>query len=348
MESPKISVCIPAFNRANVLTELIDSIVKQDYRSFEIVIAEDFSPDREEISKIVRSYIKRYPSLVNYYENEKNLGYDGNLRHLFELAKGEYVFFMGNDDLMCPGALKKVSEVLNRYSNIGVVLRSYAAFEGTPDNIVQIFRYFDKERFFPAGENTISTIYRRSVVIPGMVVHRESAVKYASDRYDGTLLYQLYLVAQILTEKNAVYVPDITVLYRTGGSPDFGNSSVEMGRYKPREQTPESSLYFIKGMLDIAREVGDARGARIYRPILRDLANYSYPLLSIQAGQPKILFLKYTFNLAKMGLGRYSLFWLYVVSILTFGPKRVEKLIIWAKQKLGYTPSLGKIYKGEG
>jgi len=347
MATQIFSVCIPAYNRAKLLAELLDSVVNQEYGNFEIVIAEDYSPQRIQIGNIIKDYTERYPGIIRYFENETNLGYDGNLRRLIELAQGEYVFFMGNDDLMCPKALALVDDAINRYTDIGVVLRSYATFDGTPDNVVQTFRYFNKERFFPAGTETISTIYRRSVVIPGMVIHRESAIKYATDRYDGTLLYQLYLVAQILTEKNAVFIPDVTVLYRTGGVPDFGNADAEKRKFEPQNQTPQSSLHFIRGMLDIAHAVGEECGLPIYRPILRDLANYSYPLLSVQANKPISIFIRYGFDLAKMGVGQYPLFWIYWLSILLLGTKRVDRLISVIKKRLGYTPTLGKVYEGK-
>lgn len=346
MRTPRISVCIPAYNRADLLPSLLDSILEQDYSDFEVVISEDDSPERVAIRAVVDDYLVQYPGQIKYFENPATLGYDGNLRHLFELASGEYVFFMGNDDLMCPNALAKVGESLGRHPNVGVLLRSYAAFEGIPENITQTFRYFERELFFPAGADSIATIYRRSVVIPGMVIHREAALNLATDRFDGTLLYQLYLVAEITADKNAVYLPEVTVLYRTGGTPDFGNSSVEQGLFEPKSQTVASSVHFIDGMLSIARYVAETRDLPIYRPIIRDMGNYSYPLLAIQAEQPLKVFLQYGWQLSRMGLGRYPLFWVYWVSIMLFGTQRLDSLIAWIKRRLGYTPVLGKVYKG--
>lgn len=346
MIDPKISIAIPAYNRAALLPPLLDSIFAQNFDNFEVVIAEDDSPEREAIREVATIYAERYPGRLNYKENKKNLGYDANLRNIFDIAQGEYVFFMGNDDLMCPDALAKVASAVTRHPDIGIVLRSYAAFDGTPDNIVQTFRYFDRELFFPAGLETISTIYRRSVVIPGMVINREAALKFTTDRFDGTLLYQLYLVAEILVEKNAVYLPDVTVLYRNGGTPDFGNSAVEQGKFEPNNQTPASSLHFVQGMLDIAHYVEQHRKINIFKPILRDIANYSYPLLSIQAGQPLGVFTGYGWGLAKMGFGRYSLFWAYWLAILLLGVKRTDGLIRWIKCRLGRTPTLGSVYQG--
>lgn len=342
-----ISVCIPAYNRVGVLPDLLESILQQDFADYEVVICEDGSPQRTKIRAVVERYSVLHPGRIRYLENDRNLGYDGNIRNLIEKARGDYCLFMGNDDLMCLGTLAKVASAVTRHPNVGVVLRSYAAFDGTPDNVVQTFRYFDSERYFPPGPATIATIYRRSVVIPGMTLHRETALRWATDRFDGVLLYQLYLVANILVERAAVYLPDIIVLYRNGGVPDFGNSAAERGKFVPTEHTPESSLHFMKGMLDIAQHVESTRNVSISRPILKDIGNYAYPILAIQARKSFGVFTRYAWSLARMGLGRAPLFWLYWLAIVLLGPRRIEAVILFIKQRLGYTPTLGNIYRGD-
>jgi abequosyltransferase len=346
-EKPLISVCIPAYNRASVLSELLESILSQNFMDYEILICEDRSPERDKIRAVVENYCHTHPGRIRYHENANNLGYDGNLRNLIEKANGHFCLFMGNDDLMCPEALMKVASALNRQPNIGVLLRSYATFDGLPTNIIQTYRYFDSELLFPAGAQTISTIYRRAVVIPGMVIQREAALRYATERFDGTLLYQLYLVANILSEMNAVYLPDVIVLYRMGGIPDFGNSPVEKGKFQPKEQTIESSIYFMQGMLDIAKYVEQERNVVIYEAILHDIANYCYPILATQSNKPLIEFFKYSASLAKMGLGRHLMFYFWFLAILLLKPHRIDSIIGSVKRWFGHTPSLGKIYRGE-
>lgn len=344
--STKISVCIPAYNRAAVLPALLESVLTQDFDEFEVVINEDGSPERQLIGEVVERYAALYPDRIRYFENEHNLGYDANLRSLIERARGEYCLFMGNDDLMCLGALKTISDTISRYPKIGVFLRSFAAFDGTPDNVVQIFRYFDREIFFPAGAGTISTFYKRSVVIPGVTLNREAALQFSTNKFDGTLLYQIYLVANILVEWNGVFSPEIVTRYRNGGIPDFGNSVSEKGKFVPRTRTIDSSIGFMRGMLDIAQYVESTRHIKIYRPILRDLSNYSYPILSVQADKPLVEFFKYYASLIKLGFGRQLLFHAYFFSILFLGTRRMENLIAWIKGKLGHTPVIGSVYMG--
>ena len=123
---PLISVCIPAYNRASLLPALLDSILAQDFGDYEVLICEDGSPEREAIGRVVERYRQQAPVRIRYEQNAVNLGYDGNIRRLVELAQGRYCLFMGNDDLLCPGALTAVAGAVHAHPDTGVVVRSYA------------------------------------------------------------------------------------------------------------------------------------------------------------------------------------------------------------------------------
>jgi len=343
----RISVCIPAYNRPEQLRSLLDSIVSQKSSDYDIVICEDDSPCRIQIHNVVKSYQAEYPELIQYHENKFNLGYDGNIRELFTKATGEYCMFMGNDDLLAEGALEAVAAALNRYRHIGVIMRSYATFDKAPRNIIQIHRYFESERYFPAGPDTVATFFRRMVVLSGLVIHRNCALKYCKPIFEGTLLYQLYLTANVLLDMDGIFVPDVLALYRLGASPDFGKSLAEREKFTPGKQTPESSVSFVRGFLEIARHVDKIRCVKIYKRVLYDMGNYAYPILAIQARQqPFAKFLRYIYNLEKIGFWRSVSFQAYFLCLLALGPNRMDKLIGWIKKRFGYTPMIGKVFRG--
>lgn len=343
---PLLTLCIPAYNRAALLPPLLDSILSQEFTDFEVLICEDGSPERGAIAAVAQQYQQQHPSRIRHEENSSNLGYDGNIRLLVERANGEYCVFMGNDDLLCAGALAAIASAIERQPDCGVVVRSYASFEQDPANIKQVFRYYPQEHVLPAGASAVFTAYRRSVVISGMVIHRDSAVKVATTRFDGTLLYQLYLVGMILAERSVVFVPQIIALRRDGTPPDFGNSASERGKFVPRDQTPESSIHFMQGMLAIAEHVETSTGLKVFATIRADIGHYSYPILSIQANRSLASFFSYGVALAKLGFWRYGLFHLYFASLLTIGPTRSDNIIKWLKRRLGHTPRFGAARRG--
>jgi glycosyltransferase involved in cell wall biosynthesis len=344
---PLISVCIPAYNRIKVLSALLDSIFCQEFKDYEIVIAEDHSPERLDISAKIAEYQLRYGNKLLYCENPVTLGYDGNLRRLVELATGDYVLFMGNDDLLAPGALRAVANAVQEQQDVGVVLRSYSSFLSDPEQPVQVFRYFDEDRVFPLGADTVVTFFRRCVFISGMVFKRSSAAAYATDKFDGTLLYQQHLAGRILRQESGVYLNRILSFHRLGGVPDFGASEAEKGFFVPKQQTPESSVHFMRGMLTIAESLDEAGGTSVSRRILSDIGNYAYPILSVQAGRRIDIFLAYLWQLMKLGFWRVPLFHFYALALLVLGQKNCDWLIERFKKSLGRAPLLGSVYAGE-
>lgn len=330
-----------------MLVPLLNSILNQAFDDFNILICEDGSPERAAIAGVVQGFQQRHPGRIQYEENAANLGYDGNIRRLVECASGQYCVFMGNDDLMCAGALEAISSAIQRQPDCGVVVRSYATFDVNPEQFNQVYRYFPDEHVLPAGAQAIFTAYRRSVVIPGMVINRDAALAFATDRFDGTLLYQLYLVGMILAKRSVIFVPQIIALRRDGTPPDFGNSAAEQGKFVPHDQTPTSSIHFMQGMLSIAKHVEVATQLNVFEAIRSDIGNYSYPILSIQSKRPLGVFAKYGVAVARLGLWRYPLFHLYFITLLLLGPDRSDSIIKMIKKRLGHTPRFGAASMGK-
>lgn len=343
---PLISVCIPAYNRAGVLPSLLDSILNQDFDEFDIVITEDCSPERPAIAAKVADYQQRVDEKIKYHENPQTFGYDGNLRRLVELATGDYVLFMGNDDLLAPGALAAVAAAVRERQDVGVVLRSYSSFMTDPSEVVQVFRYFDEDRVFPPGPETVVTFFRRCVFISGMVFKRSAAAALATTKFDGTLLYQQHLAGHILAKESGVYLNRILSYHRLGGVPDFGAGAAEKGLFVPKQQTPASSVHFIRGMLEIAYSLDAAGDTKVGHRILRDIGNYSYPILSIQADGSLVTFLSYLWQLMRLGFWRVPLFYGYALGLLVLGRNSCDGLIAIIKKSLGRAPILGGVYTG--
>lgn len=344
---PLISVCIPAYNRPAELSDLLESVTKQNYDNYEIVICEDHSPLSEEIEKVTKRFSDRYPELhFKFKKNSKNLGYDANLRELLLQAEGDYCFFMGDDDVMMSGSLSKVAQILQNYDEIGVILRSWLSIERNTKKVVAMHKYFESDRLFPPGEKTVITFFRRSVFISGYIVHRGEALKFNTARFDGSLLYQLYLTANVLLSKNGFYIADFLTANMSSGRHYFGSAETEKFKFKPGVTLPEHSIGFMKGMLEIAMSVEEERKVKIYNSIVKDLSNYAYGYLQEQAHNKKN-FISYVLKLAKLGLGRSLYFWLTAVALLLLGKKNVDRIIFIVQKVLGRTPLLSKVYSGE-
>lgn len=336
----RLTICIPAYNRARYLPALLDSVYAQDYKDFEIVICEDASRERDQIAAIAGEYAARYPGTLRYYENESNLGYDGNIRRLVEKASGEFCFFMGNDDLMSPGALDTVANILYRHQNIGLVLRSYAWFDEVPEKINEEIRYFSEEHEFAAGEEAIRICFRRSGVISGYTIHRESAQAVATEKFDGTLFYQMHLTANVLVSRCAVFSPKVLVLCRKT-PPEFGSSNSEKGKYTPGHYTPEARLTMVSGALSIIKELRSTRGIDVVDDVTHDYADYFYPYIRDQLDLPFADFMRLYRGYGRMGFDKYPMFHLYCLSAYVLGQRNFDTMTRMARLRLGRSPQFG-------
>jgi abequosyltransferase len=334
------SVCIPAYNRARYLTPLLESIFAQSFSDFEVVICEDSSRERSQIATIAHDFQSRYPGMLRYFENRENLGYDGNIRKLVEKAEGEFCFFMGNDDIMCAGALENAANVIRRYPDVGLVLKSYGWFDETPDKVNQEIRWFNEEKVFPPGISAIRFAFRRSGVLAGYIVHRDSAADVATTKFDGTLYYQMHLTANVLIHKAAVCTPKVLVLCRGDGKPEFGNSAKEKGRYVPGRYTPQARLNMISGALSIVRDLKETKGIDIVEDVIHDYANYFYPYIKDQLTLPVPEFYRLYREYGRMGFSKYPLFHLYFVAAYLLGEKRFDDLTGVVRKRLGHTPQI--------
>lgn len=101
-EAAFISICIPAYKRVSFLKRLLDSIERQTYHRFEVVVTDD-SPDNE-VSDLCRMH--PLSVVIRYFKNEKKLGTPENWNESIRRAKGEWIKLMHDDDwFLDPNAL---------------------------------------------------------------------------------------------------------------------------------------------------------------------------------------------------------------------------------------------------
>lgn len=340
MRSPFVSICIPSYNRPVELSNLLASI---DCPSgeVEVVICEDLAPKRDEVRARVMAFaaLSGYP--IHYSENTTNLGFDGNLRRLVECAAGEYILFMGDDDLFVPNALAQFFAFLKQHRDKPYVLRSYLTEH--VDGHTEYFRYLPKSQVLPAGETTVAWLFKRSVSLCGFTISRRKALQFSSADLDGTLLYQIYLMAQVCLNHDSIYC-DIPITHAVqtfrGDKQMFGNSEAERSRFTPGTVTHDNSINFTIAYFEVTAYLDKQHGTNLTQKVRIDLSKYSYPFLSIQRKRGITSFLRYARRLeTEAGFGCTPYFYLYKWALILFGERACDRLIGVIKRSLGHTPN---------
>lgn len=333
-----ISVCIPSYNRPSELGRLLRSIDCDPKWGLQIVVCEDNSPKRLKIRKEVESYKKDSSYDVKYIENNVNVGYDGNIRKLIEEANGEYIIYMGDDDRFIPHKLDMLCDFINENKSLGYILRSYRNTYKNGD--VEYYRYYPQTTYFDAGEKTYVDLFRKSVFISGFTFRRELALPTLTDRFDGTLLYQLYVQAEICLNYPSAYFNEPITEANEGGEFYFGNSASEKKLYTPNKHTVEGEINFISSFFKITEFIDEKYKLNSTSQVKTDMSKYSFPMLALVSENGKSDLRDFYKRLSQLGLDCTKFFNLYYVGLLIFGPIICKKLIRIIKTVLGRTPQL--------
>ena len=112
-----LSICIPTYNRPNQLPNCLNSIYlakKNCNFKFEVCISDNASDYN--VIEVVNKYKKKLNIKLDI--NKKNLGYQPNLLNAISISKGEFVWAIGDDDLLMPNSLKKIEDLLSKFKDV--------------------------------------------------------------------------------------------------------------------------------------------------------------------------------------------------------------------------------------
>ena len=124
----KVSVIMRTYNRGYILREAIESVLKQTYRDFEIIVVDDGSTDNT--SEVVASYEHLE---LRYLRHARNRGVGAACNTGIEASTGELVTFLDSDDLWKPDNLERQVDFLVRHPEVDAVFcDSLIALEPEP------------------------------------------------------------------------------------------------------------------------------------------------------------------------------------------------------------------------
>jgi len=96
MEDPRVSILLPTHNGAKWIESSIESVLNQSYSHFELIVINDASTDDTEA--IVHGFVHKDARVI-YIANEINLGIQKTLNKGLQLARGEYIARIDDDDV---------------------------------------------------------------------------------------------------------------------------------------------------------------------------------------------------------------------------------------------------------
>ena len=108
-----MSVLIPTYNRAHVVTEAVDSVLGQSYADFELLVIDDGSTD-DTIDRLAV-----YENRIHLYR-QQNLGASAARNNGIRHARGQYIAFLDSDDLWLQNKLRAQMDLIARDSQVKI------------------------------------------------------------------------------------------------------------------------------------------------------------------------------------------------------------------------------------
>lgn len=180
MNNSVVSIIIPVYNKYSYVRQTIDSVLRQDFSDFEIIIIDDGSTD--ESLQVIRAFSD--PRLRVFAQS--NAGVESARNFGFSLSSGSFIVFLDADDLMASRRLTKQLELFKFYEDLVLV--------GTWANVIDHFGRVTGSIRPPSSNAAIqlgqlyrnqfvssSVMVRRSVITDGLVFNQMRGRRFAED-----------------------------------------------------------------------------------------------------------------------------------------------------------------------
>lgn len=218
---PLLSICITTYNRAEWLSVNLRNLARilpLPDNDIEIVVCDNTSTDHT--PEVVQPYLQR--SDFKYYRNPENVGMLGNLKVTAHHAQGQYIWVLGDDDLVKPQSITKILQVIKEHPDLGLIYLNYAyTRESNANSVTNLDQFITQStpiaapgadipgnvrRICAESENFFTAIYC-------LVFRRDHALRAYSQNTEGrpfstmlTCIPTTYYVLNFMMDESAYWI----------------------------------------------------------------------------------------------------------------------------------------------
>jgi GT2 family glycosyltransferase len=218
VKPPLVSICTPTYHRPLLLERVIRSVLAQTCQDFEMVITDN--GENDESTQVVRRF---NDPRIRYYHNGENIGNLNNIKKVSEVAQGEFLVLLPDDDLLKPRALELMTAAFAKHPSAGIVMAPMDLVDAEDRRIFPRFYFVRKMHYryrFQVGDGLVdrARVLREFLVhdypccVPSGLMYRAEAFRRAGgfDTRSGFALdldldmriavhYDFYYIDQILS-----------------------------------------------------------------------------------------------------------------------------------------------------
>jgi glycosyltransferase involved in cell wall biosynthesis len=219
MSLPLVSVIIPTFNRSSLVPEAVDSVFKQTFTDFELIVVDDGSND--DTSEVLTPYKDR---LV--YCFQKNRGVSGARNLGIQMAQGRWIAFLDSDDLWLPRKLETQTRFVSQ--NPGALICQTEEIwlrHGRRVNPQKKHQKFSGDVFAPS--------LRLCIVSPSAVMIRKDLFEQVGFFDEGLPAGEDYDLWLRISARFPIFLINQPLIIKRGGHPDqLSRSTPSLDRFR--------------------------------------------------------------------------------------------------------------------
>ena len=201
---PIVSICIPTYNRSRYLDCLLHDLAEHidDLGfSYELLIGDNASED--DTPEVVQKYVDRLN--VRYFRRPENIGPAHNLAELFRTARGRYLVYVADDDLLILGALGHHIAYLEANPDVGAVFAPWFLHDRVEVADFDRFYQIEQEtRIDARNHGALFDLLVNGHVFPEIYVARTSLARQVADADSSPIAFFFFVQISRMVDRSAV------------------------------------------------------------------------------------------------------------------------------------------------
>lgn len=235
-----VSVCIPVYNGEKYLKECICSVLAQSHLNIEILVVDDGSVDSS--LRIIRQ-LQENDQRIRVIVNEKNNGLVGNWKKCIDSARGEWIKFLFQDDIMQPNCVEKMLNICKQFnSKIGICSREFIIEDSASPflkdylegvyKLENVFPEISKLTPYKIVEIAKDKLFQNFIGEPITLLFHKSLMKaYGGFNADLVQLVDYEFALRVCLNTDSIFIPECLVKFRvhsTSASSNQSNTDIKL------------------------------------------------------------------------------------------------------------------------
>lgn len=308
----KLSICIPTYNRFEVLSETLENIneVSKHNFVFEVVIVDNNENDKAK--NIIRPFLSKNRKF-KYFKNKRNLGGEKNFKECVKKASAEYIWIVADDDIVSSNAINSVHFAVEK--NFNLIIINWAVYSKNLkhklfDEILDTKITFSSDKNFILKKFGTSLSFISSIIFQKKLFNEKNLTLYDKFAPYG-LSFLTFVFSLISNEQNKIYFEKTSLIMQRG----FNSPRLNSTEYYYNVFADGTNLFF-KEMIKLGYKKDSIKIARIKNFnnfIFKDLLNRK-----LENNDFSLAFNKSLYNFGDILLIKFKIYVIYFFPSIMF------------------------------